>query len=42
MRQHINNNKIIYSVYFMCDTFQYMFTFECFFYKYYLIKSILI
>ena len=30
MRQHINNNKIIYSVYFMCDTFEYKFTFEWF------------
>ena len=25
MRQHNNNNKIIYSVYFMCDMFQYKF-----------------
>ena len=30
MRQHINN-KIIYSVYFMCDMFQYKFNFESFF-----------
>ena len=40
MRQHTDNNKIIYFVYFMCDTFQYKFNFESFFL--YLIKSILI
>ena len=28
MRQHINNNNIIYSVYFMCDMFQYKFHLE--------------
>ena len=28
MRQHINNNKIIYSLYFMCDMFQYKFNLE--------------
>ena len=32
MRQHINN-KMIYSVYFMCDMFQYKFNLELFFYK---------
>ena len=32
MRQHKNYLKnYIYSVYFMCDTFQYKFTFESFF-----------
>ena len=28
IRQHINNNKIIYSVYFMCDMFQYKFNLD--------------
>ena len=31
--RHINN-KIIYSVYFMCDMFQYKFNFESFFFYY--------
>ena len=32
MRQHINYNKIIYSVYFVCDMFQYKFNLESFFF----------
>ena len=31
MKRHINNNKIIYSVYFMCDMFQYKFNLDFFF-----------